>query len=211
MIRGPSGALYGPGVSAGVVHFISKDPFKYPGTTVSMSAGERSLFKANIRHAGHNESGTLGYKVTAGYTRGNDWDLNDSDADAANGGASFSDHFISDEGEKLDIPNNLIQFFRSHFVEGTIDYRPVDDMSIVLASSVAESKGNDRITPGDLYRYWRVWNNQVRVKYKGFFGAVNYQVTPGTGGSIGSPGWSGQYAEAGGESSLLYTEGDQSF
>lgn len=211
VIRGPSGALYGPGVSAGVVHFISKDAFRYPGTTISLSGGERSLFKANLRHAGHNEAGTLGYKITAGYTRGNDWVLNEADQAAANGGLSFSDFFTSEQGETLDIPGNLIQFFRSHFIEGTLEYRPKEDLSIVWATSVAENKGNDRITPGDLYRYWRVWNNQARLKYGDFFAAVNYQVTPGTDGSIDSPGWSGQYAETPGGASLLYTEGDQSF
>ena len=31
VVLGPASALYGPGVGAGVVHYLSKDPFKHPG------------------------------------------------------------------------------------------------------------------------------------------------------------------------------------
>ena len=211
VIRGPSGALYGPGVSAGVVHYISKDPFKFPGTAVSLSTGERSVFKANLRHAGHNQSGSFGYKISAGYTTGNDWVLNEEDANSPQGGLSYGDFFTSENGETIDIPGNLIEFFRAHFLETTLEFRPKDEMSIILVSSVAENKGNDRITPGDLYRFWRVWNNQARLQFGNFFGAINYQVTPATDGSVGSPGWTGQYAEVPGGASFLYTDGDQSY
>jgi iron complex outermembrane receptor protein len=211
VIRGPSGALYGPGVSAGVIHFLSKDPFKYPGTTVSLSAGERSVIKANIRHAGHNDARTFGYKVTAGYTSGNDWVLNEEDANDPEGGLSYGDNFVTESGDVLDIPGNLIEDFHALFVEGTLEFRPMDDLSIVYVTSMAENKGNDRITPGDMFRYWRVWNNQARVRYGNLFAAINYQVTPGTNGSLGSPSWTGQYAEVPGGSSFLYTDGDQTY
>ena len=36
VVLGPSSALYGPDVTSGVVHFISKDPFKRPGTTAKL-------------------------------------------------------------------------------------------------------------------------------------------------------------------------------
>ena len=39
IIRGPQAALYGPGVDAGVVHYLSKDPFKYAGTTLQIQTG----------------------------------------------------------------------------------------------------------------------------------------------------------------------------
>lgn len=51
IIRGPGSALYGPGVEAGVIHFLTKDPFRYPGTTVNVTAGERSAFQTSLRHA----------------------------------------------------------------------------------------------------------------------------------------------------------------
>ena len=209
VIRGPAGALYGPGVSAGVVHFLSKDPFRYPGTTISLSAGERSVFKANVRHANHNEKGTFGYKLTAGYARGNDWTLNETDKAAENGGARYADKFVSENGEELDIPGNLIEDFSSLFVEGTFELRPKDNMSLVWVTSMAENKGNDRITLDDMYRYWRVWNNQIRFTYDNFFAAINYQITPNSDGSIDSPGYTGQYSEVPGGEAILYPDGDQ--
>ena len=35
-VRGAASALYGPGVTSGVVHFMSPSPIAYPGTTVEM-------------------------------------------------------------------------------------------------------------------------------------------------------------------------------
>lgn len=209
VIRGPSGALYGPGVSAGVVHFLTKNPIDFPGTTISLTGGEQSVFKANIRHADHNETETFGYKINVGQAVGNDWVLNSKDAAAADGGKSYGNAFISEKEELLDIPGNLIEKFSSFFVEGTLEFRPSKELNLVWVTSMAENKGNDRITPGDLYRYWRVWNNQARVRYKNLFGAINYQITPGTNGSISSPGYTGQYAETPGGNSILYDDGDQ--
>ena len=39
VVRGPGSALYGPGVDSGVIHYISKDAFNYPGATISVSGG----------------------------------------------------------------------------------------------------------------------------------------------------------------------------
>ncbi len=84
VVRGPGSALYGAGVDAGVVHFITKSPFSHPGTTVTISGGERSFFSGEFRHAGVSGNGKLGYKVTGTYGQANDWELDpDDDADAA--------------------------------------------------------------------------------------------------------------------------------
>ena len=32
VVRGPGSALYGPGVTSGVIHFITKNPIDHPGT-----------------------------------------------------------------------------------------------------------------------------------------------------------------------------------
>ena len=65
VVRGPGSALYGPGVTSGVVHFLTKDPFKYPGGTIELSAGNLNTFKSNFRYADHNKNKTFGYKITA--------------------------------------------------------------------------------------------------------------------------------------------------
>ena len=72
VVRGPASALYGAGVDAGVIHFITKDPFTYPGTTVAAMGGERSFFGFQGRQAGVLGS-RLGYKITGAYSQAEDW------------------------------------------------------------------------------------------------------------------------------------------
>ena len=74
VVRGPGSALYGSGVDQGLIHFITKDPFSYPGTSISTGGGERGLFETEFRHAGViNEN--LGYKIVGEYATGEDWEL----------------------------------------------------------------------------------------------------------------------------------------
>ena len=79
VVRGANSALYGPGVSSWIVHFLTKNPIDYPGTTVELIAGELATTGAAIRHAWSNEKKTFGYKINAKYLKGNDFnfDLND--------------------------------------------------------------------------------------------------------------------------------------
>lgn len=77
VVLGPGSALYGAGVDAGVIHYISKDPFSSPGTTVSFSGGERTSLAGQFRHAG--VAGRLGYKVTGQWAQANDWELDPND------------------------------------------------------------------------------------------------------------------------------------
>ena len=74
VVRGPGSALYGPGVDAGVVHFLTRDPFTSRGTTVALSGGERALFSGEARHAGV-VGNKLGYKIAGAFTRADDWEL----------------------------------------------------------------------------------------------------------------------------------------
>jgi outer membrane receptor for ferrienterochelin and colicins len=47
VVRGPGSALYGPGVDAGVIHFISKDPFTYPGRRLPSAAANAPSSEAS--------------------------------------------------------------------------------------------------------------------------------------------------------------------
>ncbi len=78
VVRGPGSALFGAGVDAGVIHFISKDPFTHPGTTVRVGGGLRNALTASLRHAGV-AGGKLGYKVVADFTRANDFAFDPED------------------------------------------------------------------------------------------------------------------------------------
>lgn len=78
VVRGPAGAVYGPGVEEGAIHFISKDPFRHPGTTVAISGGQQSMAHGELRHAGV-IAGRLGYKVNAQYLSASDWRFDPTD------------------------------------------------------------------------------------------------------------------------------------
>ncbi len=83
VVRGPGSALYGPGVDSGVIHFFTKDPFQEPGTAVSVAGGSRSFVNTQIRQAGV-IGDDVGYKVTAQFSRADEWSLNpDNPKDAA--------------------------------------------------------------------------------------------------------------------------------
>ena len=79
VVRGANSALYGPGVSSGIVHFLTKNPIDYPGTTVELIAGELATTGAAIRHAWSNEKKTFGYKINARYLKGNDFNFDPND------------------------------------------------------------------------------------------------------------------------------------
>ena len=85
VLLGPASAIYGPGAGQGVMQVITKSPFDWPGTTLSVSGGGHSgndlggaqgLWRAAIRHAG-TVGDKFGYKLTAQYMAGRDWNAMD--------------------------------------------------------------------------------------------------------------------------------------
>lgn len=72
VVLGPGSALYGPGTANGVLHILTRSPLTSPGTTVSVTGGERSLFQGVIRTA-HRLSDTFGLKVSGQFLRAEEW------------------------------------------------------------------------------------------------------------------------------------------
>lgn len=118
VVRGPGSALYGPGVDAGVIHFISKDPFTHPGTTVAVSGGERAFFNGQLRHAGVIND-RFGYKITGTFTRADDWELDPGDPQDA---AQLQDDVR---------PRNYDH--QSYNVNGSLSYRFSDDVTLTAS------------------------------------------------------------------------------
>ncbi|NUO83670.1 carboxypeptidase regulatory-like domain-containing protein, partial [candidate division KSB1 bacterium] len=80
VVRGPGSALYGAGVDAGVIHYLTKNPFTSPGTSVSVGGGERASYYGSFRHAGV-LSNKFGYKITGQYAQADDWELDPQNAE----------------------------------------------------------------------------------------------------------------------------------
>ncbi|MFN2430669.1 MAG: TonB-dependent receptor domain-containing protein, partial [Cryomorphaceae bacterium] len=78
IIAGASSAYYGPGAFNGVIDMKTKDPFLFPGLTVSLKGGERSLFEGAVRWADviKNKEGKdkFGYKLNLFYMTAYDWE-----------------------------------------------------------------------------------------------------------------------------------------
>lgn len=77
IVLGPQTALYGPNAHNGVFNTITKDPRQYPGTSVSLSAGNQYQFSGRLRHAQKiNED--WAWKVTGEYVTGREFYFIDS-------------------------------------------------------------------------------------------------------------------------------------
>ncbi len=125
VVRGPGSALYGAGVDAGVVHFVTKDPFTHPGTTISVQGGERSFFGLQGRHAGVLANGQLGYKITGAYGQANDWELDPNDPiDAVQ---IATDGVRNNDYEKLNL-------------NGSLEYRPSEGVSVIANGGFSSIK-----------------------------------------------------------------------
>lgn len=126
VVRGPGSALYGAGVDAGVVHFITKDPFTSPGTTVALQGGTRSTFGGQFRHAGV-VGGSFGYKVVGEYLQANEWELDPSDpADL-------------EQLENDLVPRNYD--YQKYKVNGELQYRFTDQTSLAFNVGTAGLTG----------------------------------------------------------------------
>ncbi len=187
VIRGPGSALYGPGVEAGIVHFISKDPFRYPGTTVSVYGGNQSSFGASFRHAGHTKDEKLGYKITGYYRRAQDFEIeSDSTVDPVQAArlASFQPQVVSAVNPEnvitTDIPNYDM---RSYGFTATLEYRPSDNLSIVGVGGYGVGESIFRTSQGEGYTTAPRPFAQVRVQAGGFFGQVFWSYQNGGDGN----------------------------
>jgi iron complex outermembrane receptor protein len=76
VVLGPGAALYGPNAANGVMHIISKSPFESKGTTVSIGAGNRSIVRGALRHAG-TAGERFGYKISGQILKAEDWHYTD--------------------------------------------------------------------------------------------------------------------------------------
>ena len=76
VVLGPGAALYGPNAANGVMHIIGKSPFESKGTTVSLGAGNRSILRGAVRHAGTSGE-RFGYKISGQILKAEDWEYTD--------------------------------------------------------------------------------------------------------------------------------------
>lgn len=93
VVRGAGSALYGPGVTQGVVHFISKSPIDKPGTAIELIGGQLNTFGGSLRHA-TKISDKFGFKILAQHRQGDEFTLDPNNPDDAEQIARFKNSVI---------------------------------------------------------------------------------------------------------------------
>lgn len=152
VVSGPGAALYGPNSANGVMHILTRSPFTSQGTTISVGGGERSILTGSLRHAGVIND-TIGYKLTANYTQGHDWE---------EGRAK----------EDVELSGDVEPIFDSTLARGEfrVDYSPNDDMTAIIASGITQASGIELTGIGaGQTKNWSYGYAQARLIYKDLF------------------------------------------
>ncbi|ANQ52637.1 TonB-dependent receptor [Flammeovirga sp. MY04] len=162
LVLGPNAALFGPNAHNGLLNTITKDPRKHEGTTIAMNVGNQSMFSTRLRHA-EKVSDKFAYKVTAEYSRGEEFEYVDS-------------VYLTPTNpvEELDLDRNF-EFLRG---EASVIYSPIDDMDLSLNYGGSNST---YLAPTNVGRNqivdWQVHYLQAKLNYKGFFAQVYHTIS----------------------------------
>src|SRR6056300_4756 len=146
VVMGPASALYGPGVGAGVVHYLSKDPFKHPGTTINLQAGgfkkggsfDMNMYKMDFRHAVSNDENTFGYKFNLKYGENEDFDFAESTL------SQFASEIKDAATGRVvrNIDGKLQERNSQRGADASIYYRPSNNFSLTTVAGINEVAAN---------------------------------------------------------------------
>lgn len=207
VVRGAATAIYGPGATQGVIHFQSKDPFKYPGTSVEVVAGERATLQTSIRHAWHSQNKKFGYKVNANFRRSNDWQLDPNDPADSTSIAQFQDEIIDPRtGEVVyHTGGNLRKDNLGYGANATIEFRPAYDLSFSASGGFSRFEGVLRQPLGETLFQSNEYFGVLKAKYGNLFAQLsinrsggfnndhpNFQYRSGQVSALGRNHWEGQ-------------------
>ncbi|MEP7325962.1 MAG: TonB-dependent receptor [Gemmatimonadota bacterium] len=145
--RGPSAVIYGADADRGVVNFITRSPFEYQGTSVSLTGGGRSVFQGGFRHA-QKLSDRVAFKVSGEYFEGDDWHTVDPREIRPR-----DEHIEHGAGETR------------------VDWRVGDSTTVIVSGGVAQAINNVDLTEvGSIQvRDWRYSFGQVRMQSNRLF------------------------------------------
>ena len=188
VVRGPGSALYGPGVTSGVIHYFTKDPFQYPGATISVSGGQQGFFATQGRVAG-TFGDNWGVKVTGQFARANEWELDPNDQkdqdeidryrtydtrdDVPDGRTVAAIEDTDDPNDDTDFQLRREDLYSKLNLNGLLQYRTGDQTTISLNGGYSQLKGVVQSGIGTLqadgfgYTY-----GQLRLQSGGLFAQV---------------------------------------
>ena len=199
VVRGAASALYGPGVTSGVVHFLSKSAIDKPGTTIEAFGGGLNTVGTSLRHAWANDDKTFGYKVNVRYTSGDDFTLDPiEDAGQIEGLArtirkpTITGGQVDQSGPGtvlLDINdldpdvdgNPMISEYENYNANLHLEFRPSDQTTAFVSGGFSHGGGLFFNSLGSGYAdgtdYWA----QARIQSGGLFAQAYYNYNDGGG------------------------------
>lgn len=208
VVRGPGSALYGPGVAAGVIHFITKNPIDHQGVAVEFFGGEKATVGGAVRYAQATKSKKFGWKLNAGYKRGDEFTLDGSEGTTSaagiftsqidkfqstvfqplveNGvvnGAVRGDTLLINEADELG--NYMQDYWWAASGDVTLEFRPSDKLSITLANGLSQSSSIFYNQQGEGLAQNREFWHQLRVQAGGLF--AQFYVVNNDGGTRDRP------------------------
>lgn len=198
VVRGPASALYGPGVTSGVIHYFSKDPITYPGLAVELEAGEASTFNAQMRYASR-LSEKFGVKVNANYRTGNEFKYDVNDPDDAAFLSQVSGQSVIEPGvsggiislnpadgheiiNNIDTDNDgyvLAEKYESFSTNVTLQYKKSKDLEINWVNGYNTYSEMFFSTSGVGLAQSNIFFSQLRSQYKGLFGQLSFNTDDG--------------------------------
>ncbi len=143
IVLGPQSALYGPNAHNAVFNTITKDPRKYPGTTVAISAGSRYQFSGRFRQA-TKINNKWAYKLSGEYAAGKEFTFYDSVYAGGNAGP-----VVNGYGPPVAIPERNVDFdFRHIRGEGHLYYSITPKSDIILSGGGSSNNWPQVTTSG---------------------------------------------------------------
>ncbi len=182
IVLGPNSALYGPNAHNGISNTITKDPRKYQGTTMAITAGNQEVFSGRFRQA-TKINNKWAYKVTGEYTTGKEFEFYDS---IYAGGGVY--------GPAIAIPERISNFQFRHIRGEAHAYYSVSSKSDIIVS-YGGSKNNFisvNNTGRNQIRDWKFSYLQLRYVSPRFF-VQAYETWTNVGQSYGIPGYTRDY------------------
>jgi iron complex outermembrane receptor protein len=205
VVRGAAGALYGPGVTSGVVHFISKSPIDFPGSTVELMGGEMSTWGISTRVAVASKNKKIGFKINAHNKKGGEFVLDGSEGTTSAGiftkqinrfKTSIIDPVVSNGVisanqsaakvllSKADLDpdgdGNMMQdFWSNSSINGTLEMRPSSNTKVVLAGGMNANSSVFYNSQGEGLSQSIAYWGQARVQKGGLFAQLFYNFNDG--------------------------------
>lgn len=205
VVRGAAGALYGPGVTSGVVHFISKSPIDFPGSTVELMGGEMSTWGISTRVAVASKNKKIGFKINAHNKKGGEFVLDGSEGTTSAGvftkqisrfrtsvldpvvsngvisaNQSAAKVLLSKADLDPDGDGNMMQdFWSNSAINGTLEMRPSSNTKVVLAGGMNANSSVFYNSQGEGLSQSIAYWGQARVQKGGLFAQVFYNFNDG--------------------------------